>query len=97
MLKLTFKLLIIAALILAGIIYANYLKTGRFSLPAFFSRPEISVPTIKVPTLSKWPDKGSKVAYKWRDQSGSWQYTSEPPKDGVHYEEIEALPATELE
>ena len=29
------------------------------------------------------------TAYKWRDSSGSWQITDQPPPDGTPYEKVE--------
>lgn len=94
--KFIFKTVIIAILIVAGITYANYLKTGRFVIPAILSKPELSMPEIKTPSLPNWGEgkNQNKIAYKWLDQKGNWQYTSEPPKGGLAYEKIESLPAT---
>lgn len=92
--KFIFKAAIIACLVLAGISYVNYLKTGKFAMPITFSKPELSIPKIKTPTLPSWQTEESKIAYKWLDQSGRWQYTSEPPKGDTPYETIKALPVT---
>jgi len=31
----------------------------------------------------------SETLYKWRNAQGVWQYTQDPPADGVTYEKIE--------
>jgi hypothetical protein len=36
------------------------------------------------------PTSGSTVIYKWTDDNGVVQYTSEPPPKGTPYEEVEA-------
>jgi Domain of unknown function (DUF4124) len=32
----------------------------------------------------------SVTLYKWQDKQGLWQYTQEPPPQGVSYEKVEA-------
>ena len=32
----------------------------------------------------------SVTLYKWQDKQGVWQYTQDPPPDGVPYEKVEA-------
>ena len=32
----------------------------------------------------------SVTLYKWQDEQGVWQYTQDPPPDGVPYEKVEA-------
>ena len=32
----------------------------------------------------------SVILYKWQNKQGVWQYTQDPPPDGVPYEKVEA-------
>jgi len=32
----------------------------------------------------------SAILYKWRNRQGVWQYTQDPPPEGVAYEKVEA-------
>jgi hypothetical protein len=32
----------------------------------------------------------SVTLYKWQDSQGTWQYTQQPPPEGVAFEEVEA-------
>lgn len=36
------------------------------------------------------PTSGSTLVYKWTDSDGTVQYTSEPPAEGVPFEQVEA-------
>lgn len=91
--KFIFKAVIIITLVLAGIVYVNYLKTGRFS------KPDLSMPKIKTPSLLNWGEEKNQneIAYKWLDQHGNWQYSTEPPNVDTPYEKIKPLPATKIE
>lgn len=95
MMRLLFKAVMIAVLLLAAMTYMKYLKTGQFSFPINTPDVSVSVPEINTDSFKDWGNEANKVAYKWRDQSGGWQYTSEPPKGGIDYEEIEPITVTE--
>ncbi len=41
------------------------------------------------PFASMAPPVTVTTAYKWRDKSGNWQLTDEPPSGGISYERLE--------
>ena len=47
------------------------------------------------PGTSKNPEKNDRLPeapretlYKWRDKSGSWHFSNQPPPDGIEYETV---------
>lgn len=69
-----------------------------FTLPLKGSRPLISLdslkmprlglPEVEVPEVVKEEEPAVRTAYRWKDQWGSWQYSSEPPAGDVPYETL---------
>ena len=102
MIKIVFKTMAIMVLVVARLSYVSYLKTGRFTMPIAFSKPDLKVPKISAPPVPMWGAEKKTIkknqtvkkeaAYKWQDSSGRWHYTTEPPGKGIAYEKIKALP-----
>jgi len=102
MIRVIFKTVAIVVLVVAGLSYVSYLKTGRFTMPIAFSKPDLQIPKISPPPVPMWGAEKTAVkkdqtvkketAYKWQDSSGKWHYTTDPPGKGIAYEKIKALP-----
>lgn len=82
------KVAMIGIALLAGAAYIAYLKTGSWLLPTA-KAPEIKAPKVEIPNIGLKPK--NQQAYKWRDDTGRWRYTTEPPSDGRPFTTVEPL------
>lgn len=95
-----FAKLMIAVLFIAMLLPFTILKdkNGR-TLMSFsdLSLPDISMPKLSMPNLPEFSSSkeiipasdddlsGKDIFYKWYDNEGNIQFTSEPPADGIEY------------
>ena len=82
-----FYKLMIALLVIGGLAPFTFIK-GKDGNP-LMSFSDITMPDTEFPDLSL-PDEDTGKAvdgtvYKWKDENGSWQFTSEPPPKGQSF------------
>ena len=95
-----FAKLMIAVLFIAMLLPFTILKDeGGGTLMSFsdLSLPDISMPTFSMPDLPEFSSNneivpandddmsGKDIFYKWYDNEGNIQFTSEPPPHGIEY------------
>ena len=88
-----FAKLMIALLVIGGLAPFTFLK-GKDGKP-LMSFSDLKAPKMKMPDLpdmdlpkditgTSEPSK-KRTVYKWKDKSGTWHFTSEPPPKGQDY------------
>ncbi len=74
----SFLLLLVAA---AALPFVLPLREGK---PLLDWR-KLTLPAPPLPTLGA-PDAGPVSVYRWQDAQGQWQFSNEPPPEGMSYE-----------
>jgi hypothetical protein len=95
--RIIFKALVVAVLAVGLSSYAGYLMTGesflsKWRTPAWLSKlpgdlsksGKEALQTVDAPIQ----DRKEKI-YKWKDATGTWQYTQLPPPPGTEVEVVE--------
>lgn len=85
-----FYKIIIALLVIGGLAPFTFIK-GKDGQP-LMSFSDLKMPDSKLPDLPDLPNMGLDSApsvdgtvYKWKDENGSWQFSSEPPPKGLTF------------
>ena len=55
-------------------------------------RERVEQQTVREPAAAPERDAEQVVIYKWQDESGTWNFTEQPPADGRPYTEIRGTP-----
>lgn len=84
-----FYKLMIALLVIAGLAPFTFIK-GKDGKPLMsfsdIKMPDSSIPDIKLPDLeTKDNAVQDGTVFKWKDQNGIWQFSSEPPPKGLEF------------
>jgi len=83
-----FYKLMIALLVIGGLAPFTFIK-GKDGQPLMsfsdIKMPDTTLPDLSLPDLTKDKPAAEGTVYKWKDSNGSWQFTSEPPPQGMTF------------
>lgn len=98
--KSVIRTLLLILVLAAAFLFFYPMKNGKplLSLDKLRTQnlPDISLPDVKLPTLRGDSASGQVTVYKWKDASGNWQFSNEPPPDGTPYQTTAVDPNANL-
>jgi len=90
--KMIFKALFMLLVVTGLSNYLIYLNTGQ----APFTIDSFKLDNISAPDLGNLAPQGDDTAYKWVDENGVTQYSSEPPPEHIRAQTLTIDPNTNL-
>ena len=92
--RLDIALVVIAVIIVALPFVTLGPEGGPLLRPADLAQPMGALGKLRLARLpfTDRPIQGPTQAYKWQDSTGQWHYGTQPPPEGVKYEQMEVDP-----